>query len=351
MPILSQVAVDALEDGTLRISASDLNTSIITESQCTVKQPGSACITAGKLQEIVRLASDGIIKINLLDNDWVSVITETSKFKLPCSKREEFPELAAMQSSSLISVPSDILALLITRASIAMATTDEGRFALQSLKFTIGEDGAQMVGTDGDRLAIAKVALAEEPLDELHTLVPRAALAELIRLTGEYNGAITINADENHIFFRLGKRLLISTMVTGEYPNHELLLPKAIQDSVEFNTERLALGIRRAALMAHKTSHTIKLAFGDSKLQLSAQTSEHGEAVESVDSDNALALTTAFNYQFLLDFLEVVGSEKVVLDLSGAEIQAQMQPVGEADEAYRYVLMPMRVKAKEEVAE
>lgn len=347
IPVLSTIAVDALADGTLRISASDLSTSIVTESQATVKQAGSACIPAGKLQEIVRLASDGIIKISLLENNWVAVITESSKFKLPSSERDSFPELPVPQTVMPFTISSDLLAMLISRASIAMATQDEGRFALQSLKFTIDSFGAQMVGTDGHRLAIAKVALPDEPLDDLDVLVPRSALAELARLSAGYEGSVNISADENHIFFRLGKRLLISTMVIGEFPNYELLLPKNIIESVEFNTDRLALAVHRAALMAQKQSRTVKLSFADSKLQLSTQSSEDGEAIESVDTENVLALTTGFNFQFLLDFLDVVDSERVVFDLSGAEVQAQLRPVGEAENSYCYVLMPMRIRAKE----
>lgn len=351
IPVLSQIAVDALADGTLRISASDLSTSIIVESQATVKQAGSACIPAGKLQEIVRLASDGVLKISLLANDWVSVITDSSKFKLPASARDAFPELPIPQTSMPFSISSDVLAQLILRASIAMSNSDESRFALQSLKFTIDADGAQMVGTDGHRLAIAKAAIEDEPLDDLDVLVPRSALAELVRLSAGYEGVVNISADENHIFFRLGKRLLISTMVVGEFPNYELLLPKNIIDSVEFNTDRLALGIHRAALMAQRQSRTVKLAFADGKLQLSTQSTEDGEAVESVDAASELVLATGFNFQFLLDFLEVVGTERMIFDLSGAEVQAQLRPVGEAENSYRYVVMPMRIHAKEESEE
>lgn len=353
--VLSTIAVDAMADGTLQFSASDLSTSIVSESQAAVKQPGSVCIPAGKLQEIVRLASDGIIKINLLQNNWVAVITESSKFKLPSSERDAFPELPAPQPVMPFTISSDLLAMLISRASIAMATQDEGRFALQSLKFTIDSFGAQMVGMDGHRLAIAKVALPE-PLDDellydLDVLVPRSALAELARLSASYEGSVNISADENHIFFRMGKRLLISTMVIGEFPNYELLLPKNILDSVEFNTDRLALAVHRAALMVQKQSRTVKLAFAENKLQLSTQSSDDGEAIESVDTGNELVLATGFNFQFLLDFLDVVGAERVVFDLSGAEVQAQLRPVGEADNSYRYVIMPMRIHAKIETEE
>ena len=49
-----------------------------------------------------------------------------------------------------------------------------------------------------------------------------------------------------------------------------------------------------------------------------------------------------FNAQYLLDFLSVVGSDEVVLELRDAESQGLLRPAGDEQENYRYVIMPMR---------
>ena len=61
-------------------------------------------------------------------------------------------------------------------------------------------------------------------------------------------------------------------------------------------------------------------------------------AVELVEAD----IEIGFNAQYLVEFLQAVGSEQVQLELKDAESQGMLRPLGETDGEYRYVVMPMR---------
>ena len=75
--------------------------------------------------------------------------------------------------------------------------------------------------------------------------------------------------DENHIYFEVGPRLLISRMLYGQFPNYEMVMPKNNDKSVQFDSALLNLAIRRVALMADERSHAIRFHLEPNQLVIS----------------------------------------------------------------------------------
>src|SRR5689334_12872812 len=202
-----------------------------------------------------------------------------------------------------------------------------------------------MVTTDGHRLAyVEKKDLARNGKEKIDTLIPRKTLAELTKLTAGFDEDISLGMDENHIYFQLGPRLLISRMLHGQFPNYEMVMPKNNDKSVQFNSNLLNLAIRRVALMADEKSHAIRFHLEPNQLVISSQTAEDGEANETVQTDYAGKTTDiGFNAQYLQDFLNVVGDATFAFQFKDADTQAQLQPSENSDYDYKYILMPMRL--------
>ena len=116
----------------------------------------------------------------------------------------------------------------------------------------------------------------------IDTLIPRKTLAELTKLTAGFDGEISLGMDENHIYFHIGPRLLISRMLYGQFPNYEMVMPKNNDKSVEFDSSLLNLAIRRVALMADERSHAIRFHLEPNQLVISSQNAEEGEANETL---------------------------------------------------------------------
>ncbi|PYR88158.1 MAG: DNA polymerase III subunit beta, partial [Acidobacteria bacterium] len=105
-----------------------------------------------------------------------------------------------------------------------------------------------MVATDGHRLAhVEKAEAMEDVREEIKVIVPRKAMAELIRIISEAADAesVGLSRDDNHLFFNMGKRLLISRMLTGQFPNYEAVLPRNNECIVTVNREEIAAAIKR----------------------------------------------------------------------------------------------------------
>jgi DNA polymerase-3 subunit beta len=345
IPVLANILIESAGEAAIRISGTDLDVTIRCDADAEeIKSQGAICVQARKLFDIARLLPDAPVSFRKEENEWVTVECDRSKFRLPGISKDTFPELPGFKSTPL-KLPAALLKLLIDRTIFAI-TQEEGRYTLSGAKFELDKQGAKMVTTDGHRLSfVATNEVAKDAADAgLDVLIPRKTLAELTKLTADFDGDINLGSDDNHVYFQVGSRLLISRMLSGQFPNYEMVMPKNNDRSAVFDTLSLNQAIRRVALMADDRSHAIRFHLSKEQLLISSQNAEEGEARETLSTDFAGDETEiGFNAQYLQDFLNVVGSEKVAFEFKDGNSQAQLRPVSDDKYDYRYVIMPMRL--------
>ncbi|MGZ8844891.1 MAG: DNA polymerase III subunit beta [Pyrinomonadaceae bacterium] len=343
IPVLANILIESAGEDSIRISGTDLDVTIRCDADANeIKSEGAICVQARKLFDIARLLPDAPVSFRKEENEWVTVECDRSKFRLPGISKETFPELPGFKSTPL-KLPASLLKLLIDRTIFAI-TQEEGRYTLSGAKFELDDKGIKMVTTDGHRLAYVATKNGGAANGELDVLIPRKTLAELTKLTADFDGDISLGADENHVYFQVGSRLLISRMLSGQFPNYEMVMPKNNDQSATFDTTSLNQAIRRVALMADDRSHAIRFHLSKEQLLISSQNAEEGEARETIETDFTGEDTDiGFNAQYLQDFLNVVGSEKVAFEFKDGNSQAQLKPVSDDNHDYKYIVMPMRL--------
>ena len=200
------------------------------------------------------------------------------------------------------------------------------------------------MATDGHRLALVEVSHATGVEKEIGVILPNKTLLELGKLLAEGEGDIQFEAGENHLFFEVAGRVLISRMIDGQFPAYERVIPKGNDKTIEFDRDRLTSAVKRVALLSNERSRAVKFEMDKGKVEVTSSSSEFGEAREqlAVDYDGP-ALTISFNAQYVLDFLNVVETDVVSLSLKDEVSQAVMKPIGADGYDYTYVIMPMRI--------
>jgi DNA polymerase-3 subunit beta len=344
IPVLSNILIESVGENTIRLIGTDLDVTIRCETEADIKTPGSMCVQARKLFDISRLLADADVKFRKEANEWVTVECENFRSKVAGVARDQFPEVPSFKSAP-VKLPADVFKSFIDRTIFAI-TQEESRYTLSGAKFVLDKTGAKMVTTDGHRLAyVARADLVKNgSKDTIDALIPRKTLAELTKLTASFEGEISMGADENHIYFEVGPRLLISRMLSGQFPNYEMVMPKGNDKSVTFDSALLHQAIRRVALMADDRSHSIRFHLAPNQLQISSQNAEEGEASEVITTEYSGDETViGFNAQYLQDFLNVVGEGQISFEFKDGNSQAQLRPAGDADYDYKYVVMPMRI--------
>ena len=345
IPVLSNILIESVGEGTIRITGTDLDVTIRCDMDADeITTPGAICVQAKKLFEIARLLPDAPVSFKKEENDWVTVKCDRARFKLVGVARDAFPEVPLFKSAPT-KIPANVLKTFIDRTIFAI-TQEESRYTLSGAKFVLDETSAKMVTTDGHRLAYVERKNVAKNGDQqtIDTLIPRKTLAELTKLTAGFDEDISLGVDENHIYFEIGTRLLISRMLYGQFPNYEMVMPKNNDKMVEFESSLLNQAIRRVALMADERSHAIRFHLEPNQLVISSQNAEEGEANEALQTDYSGEETDiGFNAQYLQEFLNVIGDAKIEFEFKDGNSQAQLQPAEKADYDYKYIVMPMRI--------
>jgi DNA polymerase-3 subunit beta len=179
---------------------------------------------------------------------------------------------------------------------------------------------------------------------DVGVILPKKTLLELGKLLSEGDGDVQFESGENHLFFEVGGRVLISRMIDGQFPAYERVIPKGNDKTIEFDRERLTSAVKRVALLSNERSRAVKFEVDKGKVDVTSSSSEFGEAHEQLPVEyTGPALTISFNAQYVLDFLNVVETDIVSLSLKDDVSQAVMKPVGAQGYDYTYVIMPMRI--------
>ncbi|MGH9841690.1 MAG: DNA polymerase III subunit beta, partial [Blastocatellia bacterium] len=91
IPILSHVLIETRADR-ITLRATDLDLTITTGCEASVREDGSICLPARKLTEIVKLLAHGEIEIKVNGLHQATITSNGSRFKLKGLKAEDFPE-------------------------------------------------------------------------------------------------------------------------------------------------------------------------------------------------------------------------------------------------------------------
>lgn len=345
IPILSNTLIEAT-GSELRLSATDLELGLNCGCQASITDPGATTVPGKRLLEIVRSLPEADVRLKALENHYLEITCQRSSFKLAGMAKDNFPALPEIPRPLAV-IPGGYLATMIQRTGFAIAS-EESRYTLNGALLLLKPDRVLMVATDGHRLAqVEREGQVEGINNELRVLIPKRAMGELYRLlvhSGD-QASVEFSKDDSHLFFSAAHRVLISRVLTGQYPNYEAVLPRDNNRIVDIGKGTITDAIRRVALLADERSRAVRLHLAKGRMEILSSSGDFGEARESLDIEyEGDEIQVGFNYQYLLDFLEATGaSEKVRMELKDEQSAGQLRPSEDDACRYRYVIMPMRV--------
>ncbi len=346
IPILSNVLLEAAGDR-ITLTATDLELGIRCSCPARVKKEGAGTVPARKLLDYVRLLPEGDVNMKFLENHWAAITSGRSRTRIAGMSRESFPELPQMPEP-VAEIPVKMLASMIARTSFAISM-EESRFTLNGALLLMRPEGLTMVATDGHRLAYVQAKPAESGNLEkpFRALIPKKAMTELTKLADDAgtDGKAIFAGDDNHLFFQVGHRLLITRKLTGNFPDYERVLPKDHQHTATLERNEIRSAIERVAQFADERSRAIRVQFASGEVRVFSSSVETGESEESVPGDyQGPDLEIGFNAQYLLDFLRAISQDHVAFELKDQKSAGELRPAGDSvPDQYRYVVMPMRI--------
>lgn len=347
IPILANVLLEAKNDE-VRLLATDLEVGLRSRCAASVAKGGALTLPAKKLYEIVKALPETDVRIEE-EKGSVKVAADRFDSRMQTLPREDFPSLPEATGAASATLSRSVLRQMVTKTQFAI-TGEDTRYFLNGALFVLRPDVMTLVATDGHRLALITVPRAEAPgkaakaADEVRVILPKKTLWELARLLAEGEEDIHYERGENHLFFDIGGRILISRMIDGQFPAYERVIPKNNDKRIEFERDRITNAIRRVALLSNERSRSVKFQIEKDQVEVTSSSPEFGEAREVLSVEYAgTPLQICFNAQYVLDFLNVVETDSVALELKDEMSQAILKPIGAEGYEYVYVIMPMRI--------
>jgi DNA polymerase-3 subunit beta len=346
IPILANVLMEAKGDQ-VSFLATDLEVGLRSKCAATVTKPGSITLPAKKFFEIVKSLPETDIRI-AEDKGGVKIAADRFDSRLQTLPREDFPTLPEAGGTPTASLERSAVKEMVAKTQFAI-TGEDTRYFLNGALFVLKPEEMSLVATDGHRLALVSVTRdaagkGKKDGEENKAILPKKTLGELGRLLSEGDGAIGYERGENHLFFKVGDRMLISRMIDGQFPAYERVIPKGNDKHIEFERDRLTNAVKRVALLSNERSRAVKFQIDKGKVDVTSSSPDLGEAKETLPVDySGGAMQICFNAQYVLDFLAAVATDVVSLELKDEVSQAVMKPVGAEGYDYTYVIMPMRV--------
>jgi len=342
LPVLSNVLLRA-EGNRLELTATDLDVTITCGVEAAVKKPGATTVPAKKLFGIVRELGNPEIDMEADDKNVCSLRSGPSFFKIRGLGAEEFPPLPKFKEDKKLVLPQEKIRSMLRKTSFAISS-DESRYVLNGIFFSLKEHKLTMVATDGRRLALVdeEVDIAEASQGEF--IVPAKAVNELNRLLQE-KGELELRYAENQAAFELkdekGFSILIMTkLIEGNYPNYRQVIPGEAKERIALGREEFLHALRRAEIMTSEKQNSVKLNFLKNNLSITANSPDVGEAQENLAINyKGKEMAIAFNPGYVIEPLNALTNDEVFLEL----IDELSPGVLKINGPFLYVVMPMRL--------
>ncbi len=340
LPVLANLLIEA-EEGSVRLSGTDLDTAVSVRISAEVAEPGAITAPAKKLQEIAR-ELPGAVEIST-QGDTITITSGRSRFRLNGLPRDEFPAFPKVAFEERWSLTGQELQQLIQHVSFA-ASTEETRPILNGVLWQLGEREMRMVATNGHRLAKMTVPMEGEHVPAGDLIVHPKALSQVQRLFPA-DERVEIARSENHLGFRTEGVQVYTRLIEGPYPNYEQVIPKDNDKQMVVDKGAFNSAVRRMAIVASDQTHRVRMSLGGAMMRFSVQTPDLGEATEELPVEyTGDPLEIGFNAQYLLELLRYMPTPEVKMTFKAPERAATIEPVGNEDTPdYLCLVMPLRL--------
>ena len=284
IPILSNVLLEAREDGSIRLMATDLDLQVDESVPANVTQAGATTVSAHTLFDIVRKLPDGSqVEITAAEGK-MQVVAGRARFNLSTLPRDDFPVIAEGELPTRFELPAATLRQIIEKTRFAISS-EETRYYLMGIFFHVVDDQMRAAATDGHRLARITVARPDGAEGMPDVIVPRKCVQELYRLLEELEGTVEISLSPTKIRFGLGSAILTSKLIDGTFPDYNRVIPTGNDKLLKLDPKSFSAGVDRVSTIASEKTRAVKIAVDRDKVTLSVTSPENGVATEELAAD------------------------------------------------------------------
>ena len=322
VPVLANLKLELSENG-LFITGSNYDLTIKTQVPYKLNgvdvirnyKEGATLINSRLIIEIARKMESEEITLDVIDSTIATISDNKSEYKLNCVRPEEYPDLDLEASGTKLTLAKDVFDNLVSQTAFA-ASTKEQRPVLTAMNLEANEGVLIATATDS-----ARMARKEVPVDgnvRFVANVPAKMMVEVDHLLEGLN-SVDIAFSDKKALFTLGRTVVASRLIAGDYPNTKNIVPKTTNYHLEVNANDLIKAIDRANILSIDRENVVDLSMSDSGVEISAKSQQVGSAIEIIDVFKFVgqSLKVSFNSEFVVAAVKALGSEDVMFEFVG----------------------------------
>ncbi len=342
LPILKGILIEAKADGTLVLTASDLEISIQKKIDAEVYQEGSVVVISKLFGDIIRKLPNEDISIEENEDNSILIKTNSSEFTVMSLPVDEFPKIGEKESDVRPLVFNREIFKDMVRKTAFAASIDESKGILVGILTEINEDSVNMVSLDGFRLALAKENMTSA--EESKFIISAKIMNEISKIVSDDDSDSDINIflGAKKAVFNIGNTEVVLRLMEGEFIKYRDIIPTDGTIKVIVGKEILLESIERASLLAKEgKNNLIKMTIRNDLLTVTSRSEEGNVREEIVMEKTGDDLEIGFNSKFVIDVLKVIDDEEISMIFKTGTSPCVVRPV-EGD-AYEYLILPVRI--------
>ncbi|WP_377270357.1 DNA polymerase III subunit beta [Peterkaempfera sp. SMS 1(5)a] len=350
VPVLAGLLLTA-EESRLSLSGFDYEVSARVEVEAEAEEAGTVLVSGRLLADISRALPNRPVEIST-DGVRVSVVCGSSRFTLPTLPVDEYPALPQMPTATG-TVSGEVFASAVAQVAVA-AGRDDTLPVLTGVRVEIEDDRITLAATDRYRFAVRELLWKpEQPGLSAVALVPAKTLLDTAKSLNS-GDVVSIalasgkeGGGEGLIGFEGAGRRTTTRLLEGEFPKFRSLFPTEFNAVATIVTAPFVEAVKRVSLVAERNT-PVRLSFEQGVLTLEAGSGDDAQATERIDADlEGDDISIAFNPAYLLEGLSAIDAPVAQLSFTTstkpALLSGRPSVDAEADEAYKYLIMPVRL--------
>ncbi|MFD1316861.1 DNA polymerase III subunit beta [Namhaeicola litoreus] len=342
LPILDNFLFE-FENDELKISASDLETTMSAIIEVGADESGSIAIPAKLLLDTLKTFPEQPLTFTVEDNNIIEISSDSGKYALAYADGEEFPKAIELDGASSIILNGAVLAEAISKTIFASGN-DDLRPVMSGVFFRFSPEGLIFVSTDAHKLVkyIRNDVFANETSE---FIMPKKPLNLLKNILSSSNSDVKVEFNESNAKFTFDNISLVCRLIDGKYPNYEAVIPKENPNRLVLNRSMFLNSVRRVSIFSSKSTHQIRLKMAGTELKISAEDIDFSNKADerlqcSYEGDD---MQIGFNSRFLLEMLNNLSATDVMLEMSLPNRAGILTPLDGLEEGENITMLVMPV--------
>ncbi|MCI5577546.1 MAG: DNA polymerase III subunit beta [Succinivibrio sp.] len=300
-----------------------------------VVSEGETTVNAVKLKDTLAnldINSDVVFE---LANEKLIISNSSVSFEIRARSSKDFPSFEIDNIVQSIVLKQKQLKNIIDSSSFCVSNEDF-RDYLKGVRFELNGTKLEIFTSDGHRMAILETNLDNQeptiaPFGAILTKRCATQLSKILDDNGE--SEVTLSFTKNAVLTTCNNYSLVSKQIICGYPNVRTVIPRTIDTQLSIPRESFSNLIKQVSVLSSKRINGVTFNFGNGKVDLRCENSEHEVATASLDLPDAQTpIEISLNSQYVREVLNVLKSENVLFCFSQPMAQVMIKPDTEENE-------------------